>query len=66
MDHLFTVMQVIDKRLAINQEVHLLFIDLRKAYDSVPLAKLWQAMKHGNINVEPLKAVKSLYANSSS
>lgn len=62
-DHLFTVTQFIEKKLSFNQEVHLLFVDLKKAYDSVPLAKLWEILQESNINVEVLKAVKSLYEN---
>ena len=32
--------QVIKKRNATNQETHLLFVDLTKAYDSIPILKL--------------------------
>ena len=60
-DHLFTVTQVISKKSNINQELHLVFVDLQKAYDSVPLVRLWEAMEKTNINVELIKAVKSLY-----
>lgn len=61
MDHLFTITQVIEKRMAYNQELHLLYVDLKKAYDSVPLNKLWEALEKTNINTELIKAVKSLY-----
>jgi len=32
--------QVIEKRNATNQEIHLLFVDLTKAYDSIPISKI--------------------------
>jgi len=32
------------KQLSIGKEVHLLFIDLEKAYDNIPLIKLWKAL----------------------
>lgn len=36
-DHLFCITQVIEKKMAYGQELHLLYVDLPKAYDSVPL-----------------------------
>ncbi|XP_030751029.1 uncharacterized protein LOC115878622 [Sitophilus oryzae] len=38
-----------------------LFTVTHKAYNSVPLVRLWEAMEKTNINVELIKAVKSLY-----
>ncbi|XP_030759058.1 endoplasmic reticulum aminopeptidase 1-like [Sitophilus oryzae] len=35
-DHLFTLTQIIEKKMARNQEIHLLYIDLKKAYDVYP------------------------------
>lgn len=60
-DHLFVLTQIVEKKIAYNQEVHLLFVDLKKAYDSIPLVKLWEALQHTNINAETIKAIKSLY-----
>jgi len=39
-DNIFCVKQVIEKRNATNQETRLLFVDLTKAYDSIPISKL--------------------------
>jgi len=33
---------MIEKKKANNRELHLLFIDLKKVYDSIPLNKLWE------------------------
>ena len=41
--------QVIEKRNATNQETHL-FVDLTKAYDSIPILKLWEVLGESNIN----------------
>jgi len=39
-DNTFCMKQVTEKRNATNQETHLLFVDLTKAYDSIPISKL--------------------------
>ena len=36
------------KKVVVNQTVHLLFVDLEKVYDSVPLNRLWETMKKIN------------------
>ena len=49
-DHIFCLRQLIEKKMAVNQPLHLLFVDLEKAYDSVPLKNLWKALEHYNIS----------------
>lgn len=60
-DHLFCITQIIEKKLAVNQEVHLLYVDLRKAYDSIPQNKLWEALEKTNISANLITATKQLY-----
>ena len=36
-DHIFCLRQLIGKNMAVNHLLHLLFVDLEKAYDSLPL-----------------------------
>jgi len=55
--------QVIEKRNATNQETHLLFVDLTKAYDSIPILKLWEVLGESNINNTLIKALQNLYGN---
>jgi hypothetical protein len=50
-DHVFSLKQLIEKKMSVDQPLHLLFVDLEKAYDSVPLKKLWKALEHYNIIV---------------
>jgi len=57
---------MIEKKKATNRELHLLFIDLTKAYDSVPLNKLWETLDKSTINTRLIEAIKSLYKGSSS
>lgn len=62
-DHLFCITQINEKMTAVNKEVHALYVDLKKAYDSVPLTKLWEALEITNINANLIKAVQQLYRN---
>jgi hypothetical protein len=63
-DHIFCSRQLIEKRIAVNQPLHLLLVDLEKAYDSVPLKSLWKALEHYNICNSIIRAIKRLYENS--
>jgi len=57
---------MIEKKKATNRELHLLFIDPTKAYDSVPLNKLWETLDRSTINTRLIEAIKSLYKGPSS
>jgi len=57
---------MIEKKKATNRELHLLFIDLTKAYDGVPLNKLWETLDRSAINTRLIEAIKSLYKGSNS
>jgi hypothetical protein len=52
---------MIEKKEATNRELHLLFIDLTKTCDSVPLNKLWETLDRSTINTGLIEAIKSLY-----
>ena len=43
-DQIFTVSQTVEKFYEHQTHGHLIFVDLRKAYDSVPRAALWKAL----------------------
>jgi len=60
-DSIFCMKKVIEKRNATNQESHLLFVDLTKAYDSIPISKLWEVLGESNINNTLIKALQNLY-----
>ena len=47
--------------MMLGREMHLLFVDLEKVYDSVPLKKLWKALERTNINITLIEAAKKLY-----
>jgi hypothetical protein len=50
--------------MAVDQPLHLLFVDLEKAYDSVPLKNLWKALEPYSISNSIIRAIKRLYENS--
>lgn len=62
-DHLFCVTQLIEKMSAFNKEIHLLFVDLKKAYDSIPLTRLWEALDRTNLSINIIRSIKELYSN---
>jgi hypothetical protein len=51
---------MIEKK-ATNRELHLLFINLTKACDSIPLNKLWKTLDGLAINTRLIVAIKTLY-----
>jgi len=65
-DNIFRITQMIEKKKATNRELLLLFIDLTKAYDSVPLNKLWETLDGLAINRKLIEAINALYEGSSS
>jgi len=59
-DSIFCMKQVMAKRNATNQETHLLLVDLTKAYDIIPISKLWEVLGESNINNTLIKALQNL------
>lgn len=45
-DNLFCATQLIEKKIVFHQEVCMLFVDLKKTYDSIPLGKLKNLSKN--------------------
>lgn len=44
-DNLFCIQLILEKRKMCGREIHLLFVDLEKAYDSVPISKLFEMLE---------------------
>lgn len=62
-DHIYTIRQLVEKKKAKNREIHLAFIDIKKAYDSVPRSRLWDAMQEMGLEIGLIQAVKTIYQN---
>lgn len=65
-DNVFCLKQIIEKRAAKNIETHITFVDLQKAYDTVPIRKLWETLEKSSINYTLICAVQELYKNTRS
>ena len=59
-DNIFCLRNLIEKRHARNLETHLIFVDLQKAYDSVPRQIMIEVLETTTINREYIDAVKHL------
>ena len=60
-DMIFTVCQVAEKSLEHRSKVFLTFIDLRKAYDSVPREALWMALSKSGKTISLIQSFHEIY-----
>lgn len=60
-DNIFTLSQVIQKRVARDRETHIVFVDLEKAYDTVPITKLLAVINNTNIPQVYIDAIRTMY-----
>ena len=44
-----------------NKGLHIVFIDMEKAYDSIPREILWECLEKKGILVEYIRAIKDMY-----
>ena len=61
-DMIFSIRQLMEKAWEYNQKLYMIFIDLQKAFDSVPRKRLWNCLLEYGINGQLLKAIKSTYS----
>jgi hypothetical protein len=57
-DHIFRIRQILKKKCEYNEEVHQLFIDFKKAYDSVGREVLYKILIEFGIPRKLLKLIK--------
>ena len=60
-DHIFTIKQVTEKLLEHNRKAFIAFVDLEKAFDSVPRQKVWLCLKNRNVDQKLINIAQSLY-----
>ena len=60
-DMIFCARQLIEKAREHNTRIYMLFVDLRKAYDSVPKEALWRVLTKYSIPPVLVNIIKSLH-----
>ena len=56
----------LEKKWEFNQDQHLCFLDLEKAFDRVPRQQLWEVLQEYGVPEPLLKAIKSTYKDQKS
>jgi len=57
-DHIFCICQILEKKWEYNEEVHQLFIDFKKTYDSVRREVLYKILIEFGIPRKPVRLIK--------
>lgn len=62
-DNLFILQQLTEKMKSRDKEVHVTFIDLKKAYDTVPRKMLWHALKDIGTSTYLIEIIQEFYSD---
>ena len=62
-DHVFTLMSLIQKQFLNNRKLYVAFIDFEKAFDSISRKLMWPILKKNGICGKLLNCVRSMYDN---
>ncbi|XP_013781358.1 uncharacterized protein LOC106465670 [Limulus polyphemus] len=60
-DAIFVVRQMLEKYGEKQKKLHLVFIDLEKAYDRVPREEVWRCLREKRVSEKYVKLVKDMY-----
>lgn len=64
-DNIFILRQLIEKKIMRGREAHLVFVDVTKAYDNVPLSVLFKILEE-KVPPQYANAIKNLYKDNTS
>ena len=62
-DHMFTLMAMIQKQFALHRKLYVAFIDFEKAFDLISRKLLWPILLKNGIKGRLYKCVRSMYEN---
>lgn len=65
-DHVFVINELIEKTTEYNLPLFMVFIDYEKAFDSVEIAAVWQALKRQNVPSNIITILKAIYQTAKS
>lgn len=60
-DHVFTIKEITSRIIERKKTAYLAFIDMEKAFDRVPRAKIWKCLRKREVSNKLIKVAKSLY-----
>ena len=64
-DAIFAIRQLCEKYRGAHKNLHMVFVDLEKAYDRVPRAVLWWALKEKGIPGKYVQLIRAMYSRCS-
>ena len=62
-DHIFTLLAIMQKQLSQKRKLYGVFIDFEKAFDSISIKLLWPILQKNGIRGKRFCSVKSMYEN---
>ena len=65
-DHIFVLQNIIELYQSVYKRVYCVFIDYRKAFDSIDRTILWTKLLASDVNGKFIRVVKCLYSNAKS
>jgi hypothetical protein len=63
MKTIFLIRQLIERCREQKKDLHIVFIDLKKAYDKVPRNIMWWALQKNKVSIKYITLIKNMYDN---